>query len=93
VTRLYFLKATGTHSNACYIGDILCASASVISPLPFCLLCENIMIRVCNGQCDCCSFVFETWFLILRKEHRLNALNDIVMGKLCPNRDERMGGG
>ena len=57
----------------------------------FCLLYENVIIRVCNGQFDCCSFVFETWFLILRNEHRLRAFNISVMGKLGPNRDEGMG--
>ena len=51
------------------------------------------MIRVCNGQFDFCSFVFETCFLVLRKEHRLRAFNNIVMGKLGPNRNEEMGGG
>jgi len=71
----------------------MCFSYCLISLLPFCLPYENIMIRVCNGQFDFCSFVFETCFLVLRKEHRLRAFNNIVMGKLGPNRNEEMGGG
>ena len=68
----------------------MCFSYCVIFKL-FSLLYENVIIRVCNGQFDCCSFVFETWFLILRKQHRLRAFNISVMGKLGPNRDEGMG--
>jgi hypothetical protein len=49
------------------------------------------MIKVCNGQFDCCSFVFATWFLILRKENRLRVFNISVMGKLGPNIDEGIG--
>ena len=67
VTQLCSLKAIGTLSSACYLGDILCALAyCVIYLLPFCLPYEKVMIRVCNGQFDCCSFVFETWYLILK---------------------------
>jgi hypothetical protein len=57
----------------------------------FCLLYENFMIRVCNGQFDCCSFVFATFFLMLRKEHQLRAFNNSVMEQLGPNIDEVMG--
>jgi hypothetical protein len=54
--------------------------------VPFCLQYENVIVKVCNGLFDC-SFVFETWFLILRKKRRLRAFNNRVMGKLGPNRE------
>jgi len=55
--------------------------------VPFCLHYEYVFIKVCNGQFDCCSFVFGNWFLILTNEHRLRAFNNSVMGKLGPNRE------
>jgi len=69
-----------------YVLHLLC-NLSVSS----CLQYENVVIKVCNGQFECCSFVLETWFLILRKEHRLRAFNNSVMWKLGPNREEVMG--
>jgi hypothetical protein len=57
----------------------------------FCLLYENVVIKVCNGQFV--VLLFETWFIIWRKELILRAFNNIVMGDLDRNRAEGMGGG
>ena len=38
----------------------------------------------------CCLFVFQTWFLILRKEYILREFNNSAMRKLDSDRDEVM---
>ena len=65
-----------------YVLQLLCNLS-----FAFFLLDEFIMIKGCNIQFD--LFVFETWFLILTKKI-LRALNNSVMRKLRPNRDELM---
>ena len=62
VTQVYSFKAIGFCSYTCYLADILCASAIGNSSFTFCLLCETIMINVCNIQCymlliGVCNFV------------------------------------
>jgi hypothetical protein len=57
--------------------------------LSFCLMCANIVIKVCN--LTCCLFKLQSWSLMLREGHSLRVFNSSVVRKLGPNIHEVMG--
>ena len=76
VTQFYSFKVIPVHCYACYLDDILCASA---------------IVKTCNIELYVLFlFVPETWFLILRLEYILRAFNNSVRSKLNSNGEEVM---